>query len=300
MTNTITPNLWFDGNAREAVEFYISAFGNGKITGGSTYPTSQAEGLADFQLKLAGKDLVVQFELSGQEFVAINAGPEFTFNPAISFFVNFDPSRDSQAKEHLEELWGKLSDGGTALMPLQEYPFSKYYGWMQDRYGLSWQLILTNPEGEPRPFIVPSLMFGAGNVNKAEEAAKYYLSVFHGNKMGTVARYSEQTGPAKAEALMYGDLRIGNMWLAIMDAGRDQDFTFNEAVSFSVACHNQDEVDYFWDKLSAAPAAEQCGWCKDKFGVSWQIVPANMEALMRRPRAFARLMEMKKIVVADF
>lgn len=300
MTNTITPNLWFDGNAREAVEFYINAFGNGKITGGSTYPKSQSEGLADFQKDLAGKDLVVQFELGEQEFVAINAGPEFTFNPSISFFVNFDPSRDSQAKAHLDALWGKLSDGGTALMPLQEYPFSKYYGWVQDRYGLSWQLILTNPEGEPRPFIVPSLMFGAGNVNKAEEAATYYLSVFHGDKMGTAARYGEQTGPAKAGALMYGDLRIGNMWLAVMDAGQDQDSTFSEALSFSVACRDQDEIDYFWDKLSAVPAAEQCGWCKDKFGVSWQIVPANMEELVQHPQAFARLMEMKKIVVADF
>jgi predicted 3-demethylubiquinone-9 3-methyltransferase (glyoxalase superfamily) len=78
-------------------------------------------------------------------------------------------------------------------------------------------------------------------------------------------------------------------------------FTFNEAVSFTVTCKDQDEIDYYWDKLSKVPESEQCGWCKDQFGVSWQIVPENMsELLAKGPAAIQTLMKQKKIVVAEY
>ena len=150
---TITPNLWFNGNAKEAVDYYVSVFPGSKIISTSKYPDSVEEGLADFQLDLAGKVLTVDFELSGNHFVAINAGPEFKFN---------------------------------------------------------------------------------------------------------------------------------------------------ESISFMVPCEDQKEIDYYWEKLSKVPASEQCGWCKDQYGLSWQIMPKNMEELMKRPDAFSRMMQMKKIVIADF
>ncbi len=149
----ITPNLWFDGNAEEAADYYVSVFPDSQITGGSSYPNSEAEGLADFQKDLAGKALTVEFSLGSSNFVAINAGPEFKFN---------------------------------------------------------------------------------------------------------------------------------------------------EAISFAVSCKDQDEIDYYWEKLSAVPESEQCGWCKDKFGLSWQIVPANMDELMSKPDAFSKMMQMHKIIIADF
>lgn len=149
----ITPNLWFDGNAKEAVDFYVSVFPDSKILSTEYYPKSKEEGLADFQLDLAGKVLTIEFELQGMTFTAINAGPEFKFN---------------------------------------------------------------------------------------------------------------------------------------------------EAVSFAVSCKDQEEIDYYWEKLSSVPESEQCGWCKDRYGLSWQIVPENMGELMQRPNAFARLMDMKKVVIADF
>lgn len=149
----ITANLWFNGNAREAVEYYTSVFPNSKITGGSTYPNSQEDGLADFQLGLAGKDLTIDFSLDGHDFVAINAGPEFSFN---------------------------------------------------------------------------------------------------------------------------------------------------ESVSFAVACKDQAEIDYYWSKLSAHPENEQCGWCKDKYGLSWQIVPTDISELMKKPDAFKIMMNQKKIVIAEY
>ena len=300
MAQKITPNLWFDGNAQEAVDFYTAAFPDSKVNMTVNYPNSKEEGLADFQLDLAGKVLTIDFELGGLGFTAINAGPEFKPNPSISFMVNFDPSRDEQAREHLDELWGKLAEGGEVLMELGEYPYSKHYGWVKDRYGYTWQLILTNPEGEPRPVIIPSLMFGQEHVNQAEDAIKYYLSVFKDSALGTLARHAEDTGPAKAGSVLFADFTLADQWFAAMDAGSEQDFTFNEAISLVVTCKDQEEIDYFWEKLSAVPESEQCGWCKDKYGVSWQIIPENMGELMKKPNAFARLMEMKKLVIADF
>ncbi len=146
----ITPNLWFDGVAKEAVEFYLSVFPDSKIITTTYYPE---KGLADFQKEMAGKELAIDFELSGNRFVAINAGPEFKFN---------------------------------------------------------------------------------------------------------------------------------------------------ESVSFSIPCKDQAEIDYYWEKLSHVPKSEQCGWCKDQYGLSWQVVPENMDELMKRPNAFAHMMQMKKIVIKDF
>jgi predicted 3-demethylubiquinone-9 3-methyltransferase (glyoxalase superfamily) len=150
MIKDITPNLWFDGKAKEAVEFYVSVFPDSKITNTTYYPH---EGLADFQEDMAGKELVIEFELMGNRFAAINAGPEFKFN---------------------------------------------------------------------------------------------------------------------------------------------------ESVSFSIPCEDQAEIDYFWEKLSKVPESEQCGWCKDKYALSWQVVPKNIEELMKRPNAFSHLMQMKKLIITDF
>jgi predicted 3-demethylubiquinone-9 3-methyltransferase (glyoxalase superfamily) len=153
MSQGITPNLWFNHNAKEAVDFYCSVFADGKIVSIEHYPDTTEKGLADFQLDLADEVLSIEFELLGMRFVAINAGPEFTFN---------------------------------------------------------------------------------------------------------------------------------------------------ESVSFSVSCKDQAEIDYYWEKLSAVPESEQCGWCKDKYGLSWQIVPENMNELMKKPGAFKTLMNQSKIVIAEY
>lgn len=297
----ITPNLWFDHKVKEATDFYASVFPGSKITGGMSYPNSKEEGLADFQLDLAGQPLTVEFNLAGHDFVAINAGSEFKATPANSFMVNFDPGKDPETKEHLDQVWEKLLDGGKALMPLQKYDFSEYYGWVEDKYGFSWQLILTDPNGDDRPCIIPSFMFGDGVQNKASEAVDFYVSVFKNSKKGMAVPYGKETGPAKADSLMFSDFMLDNQWFVANDSGVEQDFTFTEAVSFSVACKDQDEIDYFWEKLSAVPEAEQCGWCKDKYGVSWQIVPENMDhELMKKPGAYQTMMNQKKIILSEY
>ena len=290
----IVPNLWFDHNAAEAADFYTAAFGDARVVETVRYPS---EGLLDFQTEFAGQVLTVEFEIGGYRFIGINAGSEFRPNPSVSFFVNFDPSVDADARQHLDELWAALSEGGKALMPLQEYPFSPHYGWIEDRYGVSWQLMLTNADGEPRPFIIPGVMFGYTAQGRAAEAIEYYTSVF-GGRVGSVVPYPAEAGPMAAQ-VMFGDFQLLDQWFATMDAA-DQDFTFSCGVSLMVYCDGQDELDHYWSQLSAVPAAEQCGWCADKFGLSWQLIPANLGELMAKPDAYDKLMGMKKIEIAAF
>lgn len=144
-------------------------------------------------------------------------------------------------------------------MPLQEYPFSKHYGWVQDKYGVSWQLILTHPEGDERPEIVPMLLFVKENSGKAEEAVNFYASIFKDSKKGAVVRWGSGQEPEKEGTGMFTDLKLLGTWIAAMDSAQNHQFQFNEAVSFIVKCDSQAEIDYYWEKLSAVPEAEQCG-----------------------------------------
>jgi predicted 3-demethylubiquinone-9 3-methyltransferase (glyoxalase superfamily) len=289
----IIPHLWFDTQAKEAAEFYCSVFPNSFITSAAVLHNTPS-----------GDCDVMSFNLSGHDFMAISGGPLFTINQSISFILNFDPSQNDQAKEDLQTMWERLAEGGKVLMGLQEYPFSKLYGWVQDRFGIGWQLMLTNPEGESRPFITPSLMFAGSNTNKAEEAIQFYVSVFKNTKQGTLARYPEDTGPARKDFLMYADFMLENQWLAAMDSGVEQPFIFNEAISLLINCGTQEEIDYYWGKLSAVPEAEQCGWLKDKFGVSWQVSPTTLNGMLTKgtseqiDRVTEAFMGMKKFDIA--
>ena len=290
----IRPHLWFNKEAREAAEFYCAVF-----------PDSEISNITVLRDTPSGESEVVSFQLGGQPFMAISAGPFFTFNPSISFILNFDPSKDTEARKHLDGIWDQLAKGGKVLMPLQELPFSKRFGWVEDRYGLTWQLILTNPEGEERSFITPALMFSGEKTGRAEEAIAFYLSVFRNARMGAFNRFPAGMEPDREGAVQFADFMLENTWLAGMDSAYDHGFDFNEAVSFIVSCQDQETIDYYWEKLSAVPEAEQCGWLKDKFGISWQIVPTAMDEMMsagtpeqidRITRAF---LPMKKLIISD-
>lgn len=289
---SIVPHLWFDDQAREAAEFYTSVFPDSAVTSVTTIRNVPSP---------TGESDIVYFTLAGQQFMAISAGPVFTPNPSISFIVNFDPSRDPRARDNLDAAWAALSDGGAALMPLDTYPFSERYGWVADKYGFTWQLMLTDPAGEPRPFIVPSLLFVGDVAGKAREATDFYLSVFPDSQRGTLAPYPPDA-PEPEGAVMFTDFRLSDTWLTAMDSSSpDHGFTFNEAVSLLVPCDTQDEIDRYWKLLSADPAAEQCGWCKDSYGVSWQISPAVADEMLQNgtpeqvDRVTAAFMPMKKM-----
>jgi len=291
----IVPHLWYDKEAKVAAEFYTSIFPESKITNINTIHNTPS-----------GDTDIVSFQIWGYSFMAISAGPYFKLNPSISFMVNFDPSKNPKAKEQIDTIWKKLMEGGIALMPLDKYPFSEHYGWVQDKYGLSWQLILTNPDGEERPIIIPSLLYVTDTCDKAEEATDFYLSVFKNVKRGTIARYPSGMEPNKEGSIMFTDFMLENQWFTAMDGSSTMHkFAFNEAVSFIVKCDTQEEIDYYWEKLSAVPESEQCGWLKDKYGVSWQIVPTAMDEMMKTTdrkkldRVTQAFLKMKKFDIAE-
>lgn len=293
MTQKIIPHLWFDKQAVEAAKFYCSVF-----------PGSQVNNVTTLHGTPSGDCDVVTFNLSGYELMAISAGPYFQINPSISFILNFDPSKDKNAQQNLDALWEKLLPGAKVLMEIGEYPFSKRYGWLEDKFGVSWQLMLTDPTGEERPFITPSLLFVGDVCGKAEEATDFYISIFKNSKRGAIARYPAGMEPDKEGNIVFTDFLLANQWFAAMDSAHKHAFAFNEAISFIVRCDTQDEIDYFWSKLSAVPEAEQCGWVKDRFGVSWQITPAVMDEMFRKgtreqiDRLTKAFLPMKKLDIA--
>lgn len=297
----VIPNIWCNRNAEEVGRFYAGIFPEASSEIESRYPE---DGLLDFQRDFAGEPLVVAVTIAGARLSLINAGDEFAPNPSISFMLNFDPlmfdGSEQAARNSLDTLWERLSDGGSVLMPLGEYAHSKHYGWIADRYGVNWQLMLTDPAGEPRTFLTPALMYCGPAQNKAAQAAEHYLATFADARAGQRVHYPVPTGPVTADSVMYSDFQIKGQWLIAMDSGVEQPFTFSCGVSLEVRCDDQDEIDRYWEALSAVPEAEQCGWLADFTGVSWQIVPADIDELMERPGAFEHLMAMKKLVIDDF
>ena len=300
MEQKIVPNIWFDRNAEEAGEFYTTVFQGATSIVNARYP----DDVPDWQREFAGHTLTVDLVIDNYQFVFINAGDEFRPNPSISFMLNFDPlffgGDVDAARTRLDEVWAALSDGGRVLMELDEYPFSRRYGWVEDQFGVSWQLMLTDPDGDQRPFVIPQLMFSGPAQGKAREAAEFYTSLFEDAGLGMVAEYPAPTGPAAAGDVMFGEFQLAGQWFSMMDSAVEQAFTFNSGVSLEVRCEDQDEIDRFWNALSAVPEAEVCGWLADRYGVSWQITPANMDELMGRPGAYQTMMGQKKIVIADY
>ncbi|HRH23252.1 MAG TPA: VOC family protein [Candidatus Magasanikbacteria bacterium] len=278
----ITPHLWFDTEARAAAEFYAATFPNSKVNSVRTIHNTPS-----------GDCDIVSFDVMGYEFMSISAGPLFKINPSISFMINFDPSDNADARIQIDTIWEKLVEGGKVLMPLEKYPFSERYGWVEDKYSVSWQLIFTDPKGEKRPTVIPSLLFVGDKNGKAEEATNFYLSVFKDSKRGTIARYGAGQEPNRENDVMFTDFTLEGQWFVAMDSAYEHKFAFNEAVSFIVHCDTQEEIDYYWEKLSAVPQSEQCGWLKDMYGVSWQITPTAMDTMMQHgsPEQIARVTE---------
>ena len=282
----ITPHLWFDKEAVEAAEFYAATLPDSKVTNVSTIRDTPS-----------GDCDIVSFEVLDHPFQAISAGPLFKFTPAVSFAVRCG------TRDEVDALWGRLSDGGNALMPLDSYPFSDRYGWTEDRYGLSWQLM--HDDGAIEQPIVPTLMFTGEVCGRAEEAVEHYTSVFPDAKVGPILRYAEGQEPDRAGTIQYMGFSLGGQEFAAMDSARVHDSGFNEAISFMVGCETQDEIDYYWERLTAVPESEQCGWLKDRFGVSWQVVPAVLDEMLSRgseeqvARVTKAFLQMKKFDVAE-
>ncbi len=283
----IIPHLWYDTQAIQAANFYVSLFENSKIDG-VTVIKDTPSGDCDF----------VYFTLAGQAFSAISAGPYFKLNPSISLTVAFDNEKE------LRNIWDKLSEGGQPLMPLDAYPFCPLYGWIQDRFGLSWQLMLLRP-GDITQKITISFLFSQSHNGQSEEAARYYMDTFTHSEMHMIQYYQPGEVKAKQAKVKYLNFNINGQQFSAMDHGYEADFDFNEAFSLMVLCKDQAEIDYFWEKLSHVPEAEQCGWCKDRFGVSWQVVSDDWDHVLfhgsedEKKRVTDAFLDMKKFDLAQ-
>jgi predicted 3-demethylubiquinone-9 3-methyltransferase (glyoxalase superfamily) len=276
MSDNIYPCLWFDGNAKDAARFYFSTFPNSKIT--------------------SDTPMAVNWELYGQKFMGLNGGPMFTKNPAISFFINCD------SEDEINGLWNKLSEAGMVMMALNKYPWSEKYGWCQDKFGVCWQLMLGKMTGKyANAKIVPNFMFTMEKSGKANEAINFYTNLFNKSELRMIARYEK--GEHDIEGyIKHAQFTINEKLFTAMDSSGPHPFTFNEGISLVVECKDQTEIDYYWNNFTTDGGTESmCGWCKDKFGVSWQIIPANISAIMMHAEkgaaAMQALLKMKKIVI---
>jgi predicted 3-demethylubiquinone-9 3-methyltransferase (glyoxalase superfamily) len=270
MTDPIYPCLWFDGQARAAAELYGGAFGDLRI--------------------ISESPVVVSFTLHGQKFMGLNGGPMYKPNPAISLYVT------CEATEEIDQAWTLLSEGGGVLMPLDSYPWSSRYGWLEDRFGVSWQLAAGKLKDVGRKF-APMLMFTGAQAGRAEEAVRYYASLFEPSSIVGIRKY----GPGESEkegAVNHAQFWLGEQVFMAMDSSPHA-FAFGEGVSLVVTCGSQQAIDHYWARLADGGQEGMCGWLKDRFGVSWQVVPAILGELMRDPARAPRVTEaflkMKKL-----
>ena len=262
LTDKIVPHLWFNRDAKEAVRFYISLFSNSAIVS-----ESRIEGTP------SGEVDIITFNLRDQRFMAINGGPAFRFTDAVSFFVYC--GSDSE----IERLYERLSENGSVLMPLGKYDWSGRYAWVRDKFGVSWQLDVDDINHQQK--IVPSLIFVNKKAARLKEAVSFYSTVFPNSRVIMESPWDKASGMPDG-ALLFAQVSLSGYLFNSMSGGSlRHEFDFNEAISFMVYCKTQEEIDYYWNKLLEGGGAEQaCGWLRDRFGVSWQIVPEIMDELM--------------------
>ncbi|WP_343669300.1 VOC family protein [Chitinophaga sp.] len=275
MNNSIYPCLTIKGKIAEAADFYLDTFGDGTIT--------------------SSNPIVITLKLSGQQFMLLNDGPSSTPNPSISFMVSSENEKDTEA------YYQKLINGGSALMPLDSYPWSSKYAWVQDKFGISWQLYTGGPNEMNQKFS-PTLMFTGPKAGKAEEAVNFYKDLFPESNIQGILKYSE--GEGNTNHVKHAQFKIKNFVVMAMDNPAEHGFGFVDAVSLVVLCKDQAEIDKYWDGLIANGGHEvACGWLVDKYGVSWQIVPDKLGQWMSDPAKFQRvlsaLMKMKKLIYAE-
>lgn len=275
MNNNIHPCIWYDGNANAAAEFYCTVFPGAKIT--------------------VDSPMVVNFELYGQKFMGLNGGPMFKTNPSVSFLIICEEDNE------IELLWKALSEDGMVMMPLDKYDWSERYGFVQDKFGLAWQ-IMKGKYSDVNQKITPTLLFVGNSFGKAKAAVKYYTEVIKPSSVDGILLYADNEGPAAGSVKHSQFILDGKVFMA-MDGYGEHKFAFNEGISFVVECKDQEEIDYYWNTLTSDGGQESmCGWLKDKFGVSWQIIPKNIGTLMMDPvngqKAMQALMQMKKIDIA--
>jgi predicted 3-demethylubiquinone-9 3-methyltransferase (glyoxalase superfamily) len=282
----IIPFFWFENQAEEAARFYAGLFKSSSVGSITRYSksASEASGIPE------GTVMSAEFKLCGQDFVALNGGPHLKFSPAVSMTVF------CETEAEIDSLWSALTAGGQVLMGLGKYPFSEKFGFLQDRYGVSWQLNLVRQKQR----IVPSLLFVESSMGQAEAAMKTYAELFKDARVLMAQHYGEGEVAPKG-ALKYGHFSLGGYEFIAMDGAGKHDFTFTGGISFMIECEGQAELDHFWNAFAKGGQELPCGWIVDRFGITWQVVPSNLQDLIggsdpvKAERAMGAMMQMKKL-----
>jgi predicted 3-demethylubiquinone-9 3-methyltransferase (glyoxalase superfamily) len=272
MKENITPCLWYNSQAREAAALYCSVFANAKIT--------------------AQSPIVISIDVSGQSFTLLDGGPKYKPNPSISFFYL------CEKEEELNKIWNAFSNEGTILMALDKYPWSEKYGWINDKFGISWQIALGKISDVDQK-ITPCLMFTNNQYGKADEAIAHYSSIFKNGTIDGILRYGVNEAPDQEGKIKHAQFSLNDQKFMIMESAASHNFTFTEGISLTIHCETQVEIDHYWERLTESGAESMCGWLKDKFGVSWQIVPSILDKIMSDParagKAAQAFMSMRKL-----
>ncbi len=287
----IVPCIWLDDQAEAAASFYVSAFAEGRVDAVARYPRS-GENPSN---RPPGSVLTVDFTVAGQRFTLLNGGPSFKPNPSVSFHVHLP---DAAA---VDALHAGLGAGGMDLMPLDAYPWSPRFVWLQDRFGVSWQLMARTDAA--RPTVVPAVMFGGPQHGRARDAIAAYVAALPGSRVVQVEDFGEGEGGEVGTVKQAAVELLGQPFVA-MDGGSGHAFGFDMGLSLQVMCADQAEVDAVAAALAADGGTEdQCGWVRDRFGLWWQVVPEQVGAWMAsddeaaRDRVFKALLPMHRLDV---
>lgn len=276
MSKSIYPCITISGRIVEAAEYYKTVFGNAEIR--------------------QSNEFVIIISIDGQKLMLLNTGPETKPNPSISFMMGTENEELTKAR------FAKLSVNGKILMPLDSYAWSSCYAWVEDQFGINWQLYTGQTADSSQP-IAPALMFTGIQAGKAAEAISYYTSLFPGSSVESILNYDESDGE-DSSYVKHGRFKLKDFRLIAMDSSYDHGFNFNDAVSLVVECDSQQEIDLYWEALALNGGKEiECGWLVDKYGLSWQIIPGRLSSLLAEPeragRVMQKLLTMKKLVIAD-
>ncbi|HEY1031557.1 MAG TPA: VOC family protein [Flavipsychrobacter sp.] len=275
MKQQLTPCLWFDNQAKAAAELYCQYFADTKV--------------------ISQSPIVTEISISGQKLVLLDGGPKYKPTPAISFFYIFDTA------DELQRAWDAFAKEGTVLMPLDKYDWSEQYGWVNDKFGISWQLSL-GKLADVGQRVTPTLMFAGKQYGRAEEAINHYSNIFKNAALDGILRYGSNEAPDVEGKVKHAQLGLNGYKMMLMDSAQ-HNFGFTEGVSLTIHCETQQEIDYYWQRLTENGAESMCGWLTDKFGVSWQVIPNVLEQLMSDPakagKAAQAFMQMRKLDIVQ-
>lgn len=244
MKNRIVPCVCLGPDIITAVRFYCETFSNTKI-------------------KHQTKSETV-FEIGDFTIMSIESSFAKRPNATMSFYVI------CETEHEINTIWEKLADNGNILLPFETYPWSTKYGWVEDKYGVSWQLSLGKISDIDQK-ITPMLMYSGSQYGKAEEAIEFYTAIFKKSGIQTLLRYQGRAEFQNGK-ISHGKFSLLGKNLAAMDSPISQDLSFSKGNSIVVNCETQVEVDYYWSMLTDHDVKSRSGWLKDRFGLSWQIV----------------------------